>query len=398
MFASLLVTLATAATALPPVATAQPTGEHTVEEIASGDPPGGRREERSTAAGGTGDATQVRQAGPGPILEPIPPPPAGERDRVAVLLLPIGDLDPTTTDNLTELLIGGVAARGGVTIVGKEELQAQLGQGDAGTLECIGSIACMGRVGVQLALTEMIAGTLARRGDAWMFNLNRVDVRSGQTLGRVFREVNGDLGVVADALSDAVPDLYPVIERPATLVLRTVPGAEVAVDGVVIGAAIEGTLRLPEVPPGQHHLRVSAPGRIRWARVVRFAPGAELHLEAHLRPLVRRTEAVHPLVWIGGGIAAAAMGGAIALGVLSQERLELSREARWTGEVTRAEAVGFFDTREREAIAADILFSVAGAAAIVGAVALFFPTVTVEAEDELGVIPVPGGLVLQGGF
>jgi hypothetical protein len=327
----------------------------------------------------------------------VPPAPATDRRRVAVLLLPAGDLEAEITDGLAELLIGGVAARGGVTLVGKEELQAQLGQGDAGTLACIGSTACLGRLGVELDLVEVIAGTLARRGETWVFDLARVDVRSGQTLGRVFREVEGDLGAVADALAESLPALHEPPRAPATLVLATVSGAEVALDGALVGTAADGRLRLEGVAPGAHQVRVTAPGRGAWRRVVRLAPGAEVHLEAHLPWRARPRETVNPLVWIGGGVALGALAGALALGVASQASLEPSRQGRLEGEVTRAEVVGFYDAREREAVAANALFGLAGAAAIAGAVALFFPLVD-ERADDLSLIPVPGGLVLRGGF
>jgi hypothetical protein len=203
---------------------------------------------------------------------------------------------------------------------------------------------------------------------------------------------------VADALSEAIPELYEEPEQPAVLVLTSVPGAEVAIDGVLVGTPEDGTLRQSDVSPGRHQIRVTAPGRLPWSRVAEFAPGAELHLEAQLLPRVRRTEAINPLVWFGAGVAVGALAGAIALGVSSQATFELTREARLNGDVTRAEVVGFFDAREREAIAADVLFGVAGAAAIVGVVALFFPVVGEEPTEGVSLLPVPSGLVLQGGF
>src|SRR5687768_8196198 len=140
-------------------------------------------------------------------------------------------------DELNELLIGGVAARGGVTILGREELEAQIGQSSSTLIECIGSMACMGRLGVELGVAEVIAGTLAQREGRWVFNLNRVDVRSGEIVGRAFREVEGDLGVVADALSESLPLLY---ERPpprnGTIVVESAHPAIVIVDGEEIGS------------------------------------------------------------------------------------------------------------------------------------------------------------------
>lgn len=335
--------------------------------------------------------------------DPDPAEPPGERQpgpeparaRVAVLLLATGGLDAQVADGLAELLIGAVAERGGVRIIGKEEFQAQLGQGDAGTLECIGSMACLGRVGVQLDVTEVIAGTVARDGARWVFNVNRVDVRRGEIAGRVFREVDGELGEVADALSAAVPELYRAPVRTATLVIACdVTGAEVSLDGAVLGA-VHGELREEGVEPGRREVRVSAPGHRTWRREVRFAEGAEVHLEARLAPSV--VEEISPFAWIAGGLSLAALGPAIALGVSSQAQLEPTPEERGSMAVTRAELLGFYETREREAIAADVLFAIGGAAAVASLIAFLVPERRVV-EEEVSLRPALGGVSLGGRF
>ncbi len=312
-----------------------------------------------------------------------------------MLLLPIGELDAATADGLAELLIGAIAARGGLRIIGREEFQAQLGQADAGTLECIGSMACLGRVGVQLGVQEVVAGTLARQGNHWVFNVNRVDVRRGEIAGRVFREVDGELGDVADALAAAVPELYTAPVRTATLVIACdVPGAEVSLDGVVLGR-VEGELREEGIEAGEREVRVRAEGRRPWRRTVRFAPGAEVHLEARLVPAV--TESISPLAWILGATAIAAFVPAIALGASSQDQLAASYEQRRAMELTRAGLLGFYAAREREAIAADVLFAIAGAAAIASFV--FFLVPERHADDgSVALRASPGGLVLAGRF
>ncbi len=335
--------------------------------------------------------------------DPSPPEPPGEpqpgepaRARVAVLLLATGDLDAQVADGLAELLIGAVAERGGVRIIGKEEFQAQLGQGDAGTLECIGSMACLGRVGVQLDVTEVIAGTVARDGARWVFNVNRVDVRRGEITGRVFREVDGELGDVADALSAAVPELYRAPVRTATLVIACdVMGAEVSLDGAVLGA-VRGELREAGVEAGRREVRVSAPGYRTWRREVRFAEGAEVHLEARLVPSV--VEEISPFAWIAGGLALAALVPAIALGVSSQATLAPTPEERASMAVTRAELLAFYDAREREAIAADVLFALGGAAAVATLVAFLVPERRVVGEEEISLRPALGGVSVGGRF
>lgn len=336
-----------------------------------------------------------------------PPATTPDRRRIAVLILPASpEVDPAMADGLSELLVGALAARGGVTIVGKEEFQAQLGQGDAGTLECISSMACLGRVGVQLDVVEVIAGTLAHREGRWVFNLNRVDVPRGEIAGRVFREVEGDLGAVADALNAAIPELYappappepdvppaPPEPAPGTLVLAcAVEGAEVSVDGALVGHTSAGGLR-HELPPGSFDVRVAARGHHLWRRSVRVIAGREVTIAAELEPAYE--ESPSPLLWIGLGVAAASFGAGLGLGVHSQETLDFTDAQRASGDVLRAELVSFYESREREAIAADVLFAIAGAAAIAAFVAAFFPDRR-RRDDVVAILPAPGGLVVRG--
>lgn len=334
-------------------------------------------------------------------------PPEPPRRRVAVLIMATGGVDPALAEGLGEVLVGALATRGGLTLVGREEFQAQLGQGDAGTLECISDMACLGRVGVQLDLVEVIAGTLARRDERWVFNLNRVDVHAGQIVGRVFREVEGDLGAVADGLQTAIPELYvpprpappevppaPAEPAPGVLVLSApVDGAEVSVDGALIGTTRAGVLR-HELPPGSVAVQVAAPGYHAWQRTVRVLAGREVEIEASLVEAYEET--IHPLVWIGGAVAVASFATALGLGVTSQQTFDFTDSQRMSGDVLRAELVAFYDARQREAITADVLFGVAGLAAAGALVALFFP----ERRRVTGVavLPTPGGVGLLGSF
>lgn len=324
------------------------------------------------------------------------------RARVAVLLLATGELDPARADALSEALIGAIAARGGVIVIGQEELAVQLERDGREMLDCVSSSTCLGRVGVQLGLAEVVAGTLARREGAWVFNLNRLDVRRGEMVGRVFREVEGEIGAVADALSASVDELYappeppaaepvPAPPPPATLVVHSRPGAEVSIDGALIGVIGTRPLTHEGLSAGDHEVVVRASGTHPYTRVVRLRAGAELALEVPLDDAVRET--IHPLVWIGGGVAVAALGAGIAFGAHSQTQLELTHDQRIGGSVTRAEAVEHYAAREREAITADVLFGVAAAAAAVGVVFLFFPERT-PLEVSIG----PGGASVRGRF
>ncbi|WP_053237947.1 PEGA domain-containing protein [Sandaracinus amylolyticus] len=323
--------------------------------------------------------------GPARLAPPIAP-------RVAVVLLPGGpDVDPAMTDALTELLIAGVAARGeGFQIVGKEELQAQLERDDAETARCIESAACLGRVGALLDVREIIAGTLALRADAsgapaWAFDLHRIDVRDGEQLGRVFREVSGDLDALLRALEESIPELYARRVQPGRLVVRaTVQGAAVTLDGAAIGVFDGAPLRRETVEPGTHLLRVEAAGFRAFERSVEVEEGATLMIDAVLERAGSWTPS--PLVWVGGAIALASATAGIAFGVASQ--------AEPSDDVSMRDVVEqFYPARDAEAIAANVLFGIAGAGAVAVAVGLAMSGIDDAPRERASawVAPVEGG-------
>jgi hypothetical protein len=296
-----------------------------------------------------------------------PPSPTGDARprRIAVLVLATASVEAETADALSELVIGAVAARGGVTIVGKEEFLAQLGQDESQATECVSSTACLGRVGVELRVDEVVAGTVGRRGNAWIFNINRMDIASGDLAGRAFTEVDGDVGALADAIQAAIPSLYERIRRPATvLVSANVQGAEVTLDGTLAGVYRGEPVRFGDVTEGRHELAVSAAGYFDWSRTVNVEEGSTLQIEATLeapRGPDDDETSISPLVWIGGAIAVAAGGASIGFGLSSQRSPEGA---------SRADDVEFADGRERDALIANVSLGVAAAGAVTAVIGL----------------------------
>lgn len=332
--------------------------------------------------------------------ETAPPIAPARVPRIAVLLLPAGgDVDPAMVDALNELLIAGVAARGeGVQIVGKEELQVQLGQGDVESARCIESDACLGRVGVELGVREIIAGTIATRGatDAeggqiWAFDLHRVDVRDGEPLGRVFREVRGELDALLRALEESIPELYVRRVQPGRLVVRaSVAGAELELDGASIGRFEGAPLRRETVEPGAHVLRARARGHRVFERTIEVEEGATLMIDAVLERAGGWTPS--PLVWIGGAVALAGVVSGVGLGVASQ--------AEPSADVSMREAVEeFYPARDAEAAAANVLYGIAGAGVAALAVGIAISGVDDAPREPAAsawAAPAPGGGAMAG--
>ncbi len=307
--------------------------------------------------------------GGGPVCAQTPQPVAAQPEvaehgspderRVLVVVLPVDPANAGTADALTELVIGTVASSERATsILGKEEFQAQLGQNDEATLECIGSSTCLGRVGVQLGVAEVLAATLARRDGRWIFDLHRIDTRSGESVANAYREVEGELGELADAMIDALGSLDETPVATATLRVGVdVPGAEVAVDGSVLGTYEGSPIEAAGLAPGEHEVRVRAEGHLDWVRTVELAEGDVVRLEADLSPVAPATipqpphtdparvaptdRHLSPALWVGLAAVVVGAGAATGFGISSGRDPEPG--------VNRAEALAFADDRRRDA-------------------------------------------------
>jgi hypothetical protein len=318
---------------------------------------------------------------PGPTQQP------GGTGRVAIVLMAAGDVDSSIADALTELAIGAVAQRGATAIVGKEEFQAQLGTGEQGTMECVSSTACLGRIGVQLNVDEVIAGTIGRRDRTWVFNLNRIDIRTGDLAGRVFREVEGDEGALAGAIQDAIPVLYEVVRRPATLLISaSVEGASVTIDGIEVGRYLGEAVRQSDIPPGPHEVTITAPGYRTFHRTITVEEGTTLQVEADLES---QGGGISPFVWVGLGVAVAASGAGVWFAIQSQERLPDGPD------VTRQQKLDYYADRDFDALLANISFSVAGAGAV--AALIFLIAGGGEDDEDEPTVAMPRLAPLAGG-
>ncbi len=293
----------------------------------------------------------------------------GDRTRIAVILVGVGGASSELADSLAEVVIGVVASTvENAELVGREEVQVGLGQIEDRSVECISSNACIGRLGVELRVDEAIAGTVNQRGDGWVFNLNRIHIRSGATVGRIYEEVDGDLGDVAAALSRAVPSLYAPQRATLRLTVSSSSGSIPSVlflDGVEIGA-VDGSRTVTDLPLGRHDVVVRADGFTTFSREVDLQEDQELFVSLSPVSVVddtsRATEAradggrtVHPMLYVGGG---ALVIGATVSAVFG------ARSSRAIGDVnTRAEALAEQSDRERDARIANIGLAAVGVSA-----------------------------------
>jgi len=298
--------------------------------------------------------------------------------RVAILLLATSGVDAELADSLTELLIATAAARGDLELIGKEEFQARLGQDEGRSLECIGSAACLGRVGVELSVDEVIAGTLGRSSDGWAYNLNCFDIRSGELVGRAFETTPSDVASLAASIRGGLEQLFTVVEPVASIRISTdVAGAEIFVDGSPVGSETDGPILLDELPVGTHQVVIRAPGYQVWSREVSLEEGDSLRLEVELvasaggsasanandiRQEPVRSRGVSRLLWVGLGIAVAGGVAASVYGVRAEQDPSAG--------LTRQEAIDEVEARRRDATVAHASLGVVGGGVALGLVGL----------------------------
>ncbi|MBX7193072.1 MAG: PEGA domain-containing protein [Sandaracinaceae bacterium] len=302
-----------------------------------------------------------------------------DTQRVAVVLLPRGAASPEMTDSLTELLIAALAARGATEIVGKEEFQAALGRDDAGTLACIESDACLGRMGRELRVHELVAGTLhleppvdgVTTSERFRFELYRLDVQSGSARGRVAREIEGGLEALIAALTTSVDELYVERIDPGAIVIETQPqSASVEIDDEAIAPSEDGMFRRGFLVPGEHELLVRASGYRGLTRAITVESGTTLMLSVELEPRVEELS-ITTTTWALAGSGAAILIGGGALGGASQATAT---------DLNMRQSQSFYDARQVEATLANVLFAVGGAL-LVGAAVSFGLDVDASSRD-----------------
>ncbi len=301
--------------------------------------------------------------------------------RVAVVLLPRGEASSDMTDSLTELLIAAIAARGATEIVGKEEFQAALGRDDVGTLACIESDACLGRMGRELRVVELVAGTLHRdpatpeHAERFRFELYRLDVENGAVRGRVAREIDGGFSELLSALTTSVNELYVEHVEPGAIFVETVPrDVSLTVDDIPLEPGPDGAFRRGFLVPGAHRLIARASGHDALSREIAIEPGTTLMLSLELAPHIESLT-ISVQTFALAGLGAALLGAAVGVGASSQSTPDRTLQMR--------ESQSFYDAREVEALAANVLFAIGGASLLAAIVSLAIDLGTGSAEEAV---------------
>jgi hypothetical protein len=355
---------------------------------------------------GQPSAPSVVAPGPGSTVAPSE---RGGRPKLAVLVLKTDDVPDELADNLTEVLIAALARRPeSFDFVGKDEFKSRLALSGTEAQRCLDDVACMGRVGVTLGVSQIIAGTVGRKGDDYLYNLNLIDLGSGRLLARVYNLVGGGVPRLVVSLQTSAGKLFERARPPGSLrVAGAARGAQIYVDDEFIGV---GPARRENLEPGKHQLRVVKTGRLGWQKDIDVKSGAQLDISLDEANLPRRRRWPKVLAWTSLGVAGGAGLAGLLLGILSQESAgaNLGRQA----------TIDYRQGKATQALTANVLFGVAGGAAITSALTFILCWKDIAGGDDegaprgggsrasapagarisAGVQPTVGGALLQGGW
>lgn len=124
---------------------------------------------------------------------------------------------------------------------------------------CTGDVSCLAKAGSALGVARIISGNVGGLGDSYVVNLKLVDVSKAQEVRRVQETISGSPDQLIEAIRVAAYGLVaPERLRGALAVLANVPGAEVYLDGRLLGRTPLPVQR--DLPVGSHRLRVTKAG------------------------------------------------------------------------------------------------------------------------------------------
>lgn len=135
----------------------------------------------------------------------------------------------------------------------------RLMQRDRALQACTGDLKCLAKAGRALGVDRIISGNVGGLGDSYVVNLKIVDVKLQKELRRVQETISGNPDQLIEAVRVAAYGLVaPERLRGSLEVLANVPGAEVYLDGKLVGRTPLAVQR--DLAVGGARLRVSKTG------------------------------------------------------------------------------------------------------------------------------------------
>lgn len=308
-------------------------------------------------------------------------------------LKPLG-LDAATADRLESLLRAEAGRITGFDLqpyaVTEQRLTAH-----PGLSACAGETACLCRIGRALQVDRLATGVIGALGDDYTFDLKLIDVAACRELRRINEALSGREDVLIGAIRQALYKLLaPSLVVGSLQIELPVPGARVEVDGRLVGETPLGS-PVTDLRPGLHRIRIHKPGFQDFSEdvPVRFQQLTRIRVDlakSVLTGLTYEREAREPepaapppaavqgeaapsglrsAAWSTTGLAVLAAATAGVLGWRAREAERQLEDAAGAAEpYLSGEHQAIFDRGERYALAANVGWGVAGAAALTAVV------------------------------
>ena len=149
----------------------------------------------------------------------------------------------------------------GFQVTGPDAAEKKLGKsGYAALVRCGDDSECLAAKGKKLEVDRIVGGRLTKRGTSYRVALANADAKSGARVGGLEREVPVASRRLQKDVVEATPALLQGSKEP-TGILRVVtdsPGAEVRVDGAVVGKTPVAHV----AKQGRHQVQVMLPGYV----------------------------------------------------------------------------------------------------------------------------------------
>lgn len=207
---------------------------------------------------------------------------------------------------------------------------------------CGGESSCLGAIGKKLAVDLVVTGNVAALGDSYVVNIKVVDSASTQELRRIASDpLRGNPDELIDAVRVAAYRLLaPDRLLGAISILADVPGADIKLDGKVVGKTplarpLEG------LPLGHHKLEVTSADYSPFVEevLVRFQKTTRVTVSLIADPTRPRVDLAQrpgaetqaPPRWyqktwflVGAGVAAVVVGGFVGYALASDDVVDCS--------------------------------------------------------------------------
>lgn len=209
---------------------------------------------------------------------------AGERLKIAVLDLGDKGVGGEVVSLLPAVISKQLSSYGLFEVLSRDDIRKMLShEQDKALLGC-DDAGCMADIGGALGAEALVAGDVGKVGDKYLINLQRIAIRDAEVENRAARQFEGPASQLLEETRLATHELVAdLLEAASGRLVMSVSeeGADVSVDGDVVGTS---PLQPLELPAGPHEVRVDKEGFVTWARTVRVKPDASEVLDVTLMP------------------------------------------------------------------------------------------------------------------